>query len=60
MYEPTPNGRPRLIGADYLVLADMWNAQHPECSPHLMGQLFHLKSTDLGAGMAFTTMRERD
>jgi hypothetical protein len=48
MYEPTPNGRPRLIGADYLVLADMWTAQHPEGPPQLMGQLFHLKSTDLG------------
>jgi hypothetical protein len=30
IYEPTPNGRLRLIGADYLVLADAW------------GSLFHL------------------
>src|SRR5256885_9944332 len=40
IYEPTPNGRPRLIGADYLVLADMWNATH-SAPPELMGQLFH-------------------
>jgi len=25
--EPLPNGRLRLIGADYLVLADAWNAR---------------------------------
>ena len=35
IYEPLPNGRLRLIGADYLVLADVWNATHsspPDCS----------------------------
>ena len=42
IYEPTPSGRPRLIGADYLVLADAWNKQHPGEPPQLMGQLFHL------------------
>jgi hypothetical protein len=41
IYEPTPSGRLRLIGADYLVLADTWNATHP-APPELMGQLFHL------------------
>jgi hypothetical protein len=41
IYEPTPNGGLKLIGADYLVLADMWNAQHPEGPPQLTGQLFH-------------------
>jgi hypothetical protein len=41
IYEPTPNGRPRLIGADYLLLADAWNAKHSG-PPELMGQLFHL------------------
>jgi hypothetical protein len=25
IYEPTPNGRLRLIGADYLVFADAWD-----------------------------------
>src|SRR5262249_34848709 len=42
IYEPTPTGRPRLIGADYLVLADSWDKQHPGEPPQLMGQLFHL------------------
>jgi protein-S-isoprenylcysteine O-methyltransferase Ste14 len=41
IYEPLPNGRLRLIGADYLVLADAWNANHPE-PPQVMGQLLHL------------------
>src|SRR2546430_2292197 len=41
IYEPTSNGRLRLIGADYLVLANMWNATH-SAPPELMGQLFHL------------------
>jgi len=40
LYEPQPNGRLRLIGADYLVLADAWNAKHTS-PPELMGQLFH-------------------
>ena len=40
IYEPQPNGRLRLIGADYLVLADAWNAKHSG-PPELMGQLFH-------------------
>lgn len=39
LYEPTPNG-PKLVGADYLVLADAWNAKHA-ATPQLMGQLFH-------------------
>jgi hypothetical protein len=41
IYEPTPTGRLRLIGADYLVLADAWHATNP-APPELMGQLFHL------------------
>jgi hypothetical protein len=41
IYEPKPNGGLKLIGADYLVLADVWNATHTE-PPQLMGQLFHL------------------
>jgi hypothetical protein len=42
IYEPTPNGRLRLIGADYLLLADAWDKKHPAAPPQLMGQLFHL------------------
>ena len=41
IYEPTPNGGVNLIGADYLVLADAWNATH-STAPELNGQLFHL------------------
>jgi hypothetical protein len=41
IYEPTTNGNFRLIGADFLVLADPWNAHHSG-PPELMGQLFHL------------------
>jgi len=40
IYEPQPNGSLKLIGADYLVLADQWNATHTS-APELMGQLFH-------------------
>jgi hypothetical protein len=41
IYEPQPNGRLRLIGADYLVLADAWNSANA-APPQLIGQLFHL------------------
>ena len=41
LYEPLPNGKLRITGADYLVFADAWHAKHPE-QPQLMGQLFHL------------------
>jgi hypothetical protein len=41
IYEPQPNGRLKLIGADFLVLADAWNAKHA-APPELKGQLFHL------------------
>jgi hypothetical protein len=39
IYEPTPGGGQRLIGADFLVFADAWNATHSS-PPELMGQLF--------------------
>jgi hypothetical protein len=41
IYEPTPSGNLRLIGADYLVIADTWDKSHPGNTPQLMGQLFH-------------------
>jgi hypothetical protein len=41
IYEPASNGQLRLIGADYLILADGWNKYH-KSPPELMGQLFHL------------------
>jgi hypothetical protein len=39
IYEPQPNGKLRLIGADYLLFADAWKGPS---APELMGQLFHL------------------
>jgi hypothetical protein len=39
IYEPQPNGRLRLIGADYLLFADAWKGP---AAPELMGQLMHL------------------
>jgi hypothetical protein len=43
IYEPTANGRLRLIGADYLIYAEGWDKTHlPGDPPELMGQLFHL------------------
>jgi hypothetical protein len=40
IYEPLPNGTVRLVGADFLVLADMWDATHTS-PPELDGQWFH-------------------
>jgi hypothetical protein len=57
IYEPTANGGLKLTGADYLVLADMWNAQHPEGPPQLMGQLFHFFESPNRFGLpAFYTL----
>ena len=39
MYEAR-DGKLRLVGVEYIVLADAWNASHPE-PPTLMGQSFH-------------------
>ncbi|MEO8595186.1 MAG: hypothetical protein ABI759_17835 [Candidatus Solibacter sp.] len=41
IYEAQPGGGLKLIGADFLVLANQWNAAH-DGPPELMGQLFHL------------------
>ena len=41
LYEPTPNGRLRLTGADFLVFADAWDEKGIG-TPQLMGQLLHL------------------
>ena len=39
LYEPVGDGQVRLVGADYLVLADAWDKTH-STSPELMGQKF--------------------
>jgi hypothetical protein len=42
IYEPTADGRLRLIGADFIIFKSVWDAKHPEGPPQLMGQLLHL------------------
>lgn len=39
MYEPR-DGRPRLLGVEYLVIADAWHATN-KTLPALLGQTFH-------------------
>jgi hypothetical protein len=56
IYEPTASGHLRLTGADFLVLADVWNAKHP-APPQLMGQLLHLFESPNRFGLpAFYTL----
>ena len=56
IYEPSPNGDLKLIGADYLVFADAWNAKN-QGPPQLMGQLFHLFDSPNRFGLpAFYTL----
>src|SRR5436190_4598753 len=58
IYEPQPNGRLKLVGADFLVLADAWNAKHA-APPQLKGQLFHLFEAPNRFGLpAFYTLHE--
>jgi hypothetical protein len=56
IYEAMPDGSLQLIGADYLVIADAWNATHSG-PPELMGQLFHLFESPNRFGLpAFYTL----
>jgi hypothetical protein len=56
IYEPLPNGQLHMIGADFLVIADTWNATHSS-PPQLMGQLFHLFESPNRFGLpAFYTL----
>jgi hypothetical protein len=42
IYEPTQDGKLKLIGADFLIIASAWDKAHPgQGAPQLMGQLFH-------------------
>jgi len=42
IYEPMPDGSLKLVGADYLVLANSWDTNPKNAgTPQLMGQLFH-------------------
>lgn len=40
IYEPQQDGTLRLIGADFVVFADVWDKKN-QGPPQLMGQLFH-------------------
>ena len=56
IYEPLPNGRKRLVGADFLVFAADWHAKHAE-TPQIMGQLMHLIESPNRYGLpAFYTL----
>lgn len=57
IYEQAADGHLQLIGADFLVLADGWNAVHKGAPPELMGQLFHYFETPNRFGLpAFYTL----
>jgi hypothetical protein len=58
IYEPLPNGRLRLIGADYLVPAEAWHANPKHTAPpEIMGQLLHLFESPNRFGLpAFYTL----
>jgi hypothetical protein len=56
IYEPLPNGRLRLVGADFLVLAADWHAKNA-APPELEGQLMHLFESPNRFGLpAFYTL----
>jgi len=56
IYEAQADGTLQLIGADYLVIADAWNATHSG-PPELGGQLFHLFESPNRFGLpAFYTL----
>lgn len=56
IYEPLPNGRLRMIGADFLVFAEDWH-QSTGATPELMGQLLHLIESPNRYGLpAFYTL----
>lgn len=56
IYEPAPNGRLKLIGADYLVFAEAWDKKGIG-TPQLMGQLLHLFESPNRFGLpAFYTL----
>jgi hypothetical protein len=56
IYEPTPNGGRRLIGADFLVFAEAWHANNT-ATPELGGQLMHLIESPNRYGLpAFYTL----
>jgi hypothetical protein len=41
MYQPSPHGKLELVGVEYIVFQDAWDALHPQ-PPVLFGHPFHL------------------
>jgi hypothetical protein len=57
IYEPLPNGKLRMTGADFLVFAADWDKKHPGEAPQLGGQLLHLFESPNRFGLpAFYTL----
>ena len=42
IYEPLPGGRLRLVGVEFIVIAETWNTQNPDAQPALEGHLLNL------------------
>jgi hypothetical protein len=42
IYEPLPGGALRLVGVEFIVLAEAWNTQNPDAQPSLEGHLLNL------------------
>ncbi|MGH8175772.1 MAG: hypothetical protein ACREV5_05880 [Steroidobacter sp.] len=42
IYQPLPGGRLRLVGVEFIVLAEPWETQHAEAQPALEGHLLNL------------------
>jgi hypothetical protein len=41
IYEPQPGGAFRLVGVEFIILANLWAAQHPNDTPALDGNLLN-------------------
>ena len=42
IYEPLPDGRLRLVGVEFIVIAEQWNTRNPDAQPALEGHLLNL------------------
>ena len=42
IYEPFAGGRLRLVGVEFIVIAEQWNTQNPDAQPALEGHLLNL------------------
>lgn len=41
IYEPLPGGRMRLVGVEFIVLAEDWDTRNPDAQPELDGHLLN-------------------